>query len=310
MEKAVDQRRAHPQGALFGTWTAPDGWVLRRMDWRQQGKKKPRGSLIFANGRGDFIEKYLEAYAHWYARGWNVTAFDWRGQGGSRGAGFDYGSFDALVGDLAALLADWRGANPGPHVAIGHSMGGHLLLRTLIDRKPALDAAVLVAPMIGVNSAPTPAWLAPSIANLMCGLGLGPAPMWKTPPAMRRPGGQRQRNLTGSPERYEDEAWWWEREPGWNLGAPSWAWMRAAFRSAAASFTAGRLAGVDIPVLLLAAGRDRLVSTSEIARAARQLPHAELEIFPDAAHEILREADPVRLAAYARIDAFLDARAG
>ena len=133
--------------------------------------------------------------------------------------------------------------------------------------------------------------------------------MWKTPPAMRQPGGQRQRNLTGSRERYEDEAWWWEREPGWNLGAPSWAWMRAAFRSAAAAFTAGRLAGVKVPVLLLAAGHDRLVSTKEIARAARQLPRAELEIFPDAAHEILREADPVRLAAFARIDAFLDAHA-
>jgi lysophospholipase len=163
--------------------------------------------------------------------------------------------------------------------------------------------------MIGVNSAPTPAWLAPTVANLMCGLGLGPAPMWKTPPAMRLPGGSRQRNLTGSRERYEDEAWWWEREPGWNLGAPTWAWMRAAFRSATAWFTPDRLARVRIPVLLLAAGRDRLVSTSEIARAARQLPLAELEIYPQAAHELLREADPVRVAALARIDAFLDSHA-
>jgi lysophospholipase len=144
----------------------------------------------------------------------------------------------------------------------------------------------------------------------MCGLGLGPAPMWKTPPAMLLPGGQRQRNLTGSRERYEDEAWWWEREPEWKLGAPSWAWMRAAFRSAAAAFTPARLAGVEIPVLLLAAGHDRLVSTAEIARAARALPHAELEILPEAAHEILREADPVRLAAYARIDTFLEAHPG
>ena len=278
------------------------------MDWPQQEGGKLRGSLLFAGGRGDFLEKYLEAYAHWHARGWNVTAFDWRGQGGSLGAGFGFESFDPLVDDLAALLADWRAGNPGPHVAIGHSMGGHLLLRTLIERRPALDAAVLVAPMIAVNSAPTPAWLAPSVAGAMCRLGLGPAPMWKTPPAMRRPGAQRQRNLTGSRERYEDEAWWWEQEPGWNLGAPSWAWLRAAFRSAA-SFSPQGLAGVDIPVLLLAAKRDRLVSTRAIARAARRLPHAELEIYPEAAHEILREADPVRLAAFARIDAFLDAHA-
>jgi lysophospholipase len=299
----------HPQGALFAAWSAPDGWALRRMDWPQPQGGKARGSLIFAGGRGDFIEKYLEAFAYWHASGWNVTAFDWRGQGGSLGAGFGFESFDLLVEDLAALLADWHGKTAGPHVAVAHSMGGHLLLRTLIERRPALDAAVLVAPMIGVNSAPTPAWLAPSIANAMCRLGLGPAPMWKTPQAMRRPGGQRQRNLTGSRERYEDEAWWWEREPGWTLGAPSWAWLRAAFRSAAAAFTPARLADVRVPILLLAAKHDRLVSTKEIARAARQLPQAELEILPDAAHEILREADPVRLAALARIDVFLNAHA-
>jgi lysophospholipase len=32
-------------------------------------------------------------------------------------------------------------------------------------------------------------------------------------------------------------------------------------------------------------------------------------MFPDAGHELLREADPVRLAALARIDSFLDAHA-
>jgi len=298
----------HPAGARFGIWPAPDGWPLRRMDWPQDGQGKARGSLVFAAGRGDFIEKYLEAFAHWHEGGWNVTAFDWRGQGGSLGAGFGFESFDVLVDDLAALLAGWCAHAPGPHVAIAHSMGGHVLLRALIERRPALDAAVLVAPMIAVNSAPTPSWLAPTVANAMCGLGLGPMPMWKTVPAMRRPGAQRQRNLTGSLERYEDEAWWWEREPAWNLGAPSWTWLRAAFRSASA-FTPAALAGVDIPVLLLGAKRDRLVSAGAIARAARRLPRAELEIYAEAAHELLREADPVRLAALARIDAFLDRHA-
>jgi lysophospholipase len=309
MEKAANPRRAHPPGARFGAWRAPDGWALRRMDWPREGRGTPRGSLIFAGGRGDFIEKYLEAFAWWHEKGWAVTAFDWRGQGGSLGPGFGFASFDPLIDDLAALIADWRAQSPGPHAAIGHSMGGHLLLRTLVERRPALDAAVLVAPMIGVNASPTPAWLAPAVAGTMCRLGLGPLPMWKTMPAMLGPGKQRQRNLTGSVERYEDEAWWWAREPGWQLGAPSWAWMRAAFRSAAAAFTPEKLAGVAIPVLLLAAKHDRLVSAKEIARAARQLPRAELAIFDAAAHEILREADPVRLAALARIDAFLDAHA-
>jgi lysophospholipase len=109
------------------------------MDWPQP-EGGGAGSLLFAGGRGDFIEKYLEPLAHWHARGWNVVSFDWRGQGESRGTSSagHLDSFDPLVADdLAALIAEWR-RSPGPHVAIGHSMGGHLLLRILAERSPAL----------------------------------------------------------------------------------------------------------------------------------------------------------------------------
>jgi len=281
------------------------------MDWPVAGKRKPRGSLLFANGRGDFIEKYLEAFAHWNAAGWHVTSFDWRGQGGSQGEGAQKAaaSFDILVEDLAALIEDWRAATPGPHIAIGHSMGGHLLLRTLVEKRPALDAAVLIAPMIEVNSAPIPIRLAPDIADTMYWLGFGAAPMWRAPASFTLPGGRRNRNLTASRERYEDELWWWEREPSYNLGAPSWAWMRAGFRSAASAFTPETLAAAALPILIVGAQHDRLVSADAIRRVAAQLPSVELEMMEDAAHEILRDVDPVRLRALARIDAFLDGRA-
>ena len=308
MEIEAKLRRGHPRGARFRPWPAPDGWPLRRMDWPQPDGKRARGSLLFAGGRGDFIEKYLEALAHWHGRGWNVAAFDWRGQGASRGAGFAFESFDPLVDDLDALLSDWRSTSPGPQVAIGHSMGGHVLLRLLVERRPALDAAVLVAPMIVVNSSPIPDWLAPEMAEAMCRLGFGTVSMWKAPVASG-PGSQRQRILTGSLDRYADEAWWWDRQPGWRMTPPSWNWMRAAFRSAAGAFTRERLAAVTLPLLLIGTERDRLVSPAAIRRVAGELPDAEIEMYPDAAHEILREADPVRRAALARIDAFLAERA-
>src|SRR3990170_2934385 len=77
----ANPRRCIPVGMNFSTWTAPDGWTLRRFDWPQPGA--PRGKLLLLGGRGDFIEKYLEALAHWNASGWSLTGFDWRGQGGS-----------------------------------------------------------------------------------------------------------------------------------------------------------------------------------------------------------------------------------
>ena len=296
---------------LFSQWTAPDGFPLRRMDWKRSGRGKARGNLLFAGGRGDFIEKYLEAYADWREAGWNVTAFDWRGQGRSQREGQrDLESFAPLVDDLTALIADWREENPGAHVAIGHSMGGHLLLKTIVERRPVLDAAVLVAPMIRVNSSPIPAWLAPSLAQAMSGIGLHARPLWKAPPALTRSGSQRHRNLTDSTTRYEDELYWWGEEPSFNLGAPTWGWTRNAFRSAAESFTREKLATVLLPILILGAEHDRLVSADAIREVAAALPYAELRMLADAAHEILRDADPVRDDALARIEAFLARHAG
>jgi len=303
-------RRAIPPGATLSAWTAPDGFALRRLDWPQASGAAVRGGLLFAGGRGDFIEKYIEAAGHWHARGWNVTTFDWRGQGGSRGTieGGHYDSFDAVIGDLDGLIAAWRAETPGPHVAVGHSMGGHILLRVLAERQPKLDAAVLVAPMIGINSAPVPAAAAAASAAFMTAIGMGRHPAWHQSAEPAPAGTLRQKILTSCPERYEDELFWWGREPGYNLGAPSWGWLKAAYDSIG-RLTPARLAGVALPVLLLAAEGDRLVSVPAIRAAARQLPQAELVAFDHAGHELLREADPVRLAAFGAIDDFLDRHA-
>ncbi len=266
-----------------------------------------RGSIVFANGRGDFIEKYLEPLAHWHGRGWNVASFDWRSQGESRGdiRGGHLDSFDALAADGAALIEAWSAEAPGPHVAIGHSMGGHLLLRILAGHRLRLDAAVLVAPMIGINSSPLPPALARLIAQGFCMLGWSRVPVWRGGNLKEGDGSQRSRILTSCAERYSDELWWFQQRPGFSLGAPSWGWLSAAYRSVA-QLTPAKLKAIHVPVLLLGTERDRLVSAAAIHRAAGLLPEAELMMYPDAGHELLREADPVRLDVLARIDSFLD----
>ncbi|TFI57867.1 alpha/beta hydrolase [Sphingomonas parva] len=309
MDSLAIDRRALPADARLSRWQAPDGWSYRRIDWSLPDAA--RGSLLFAGGRGDFIEKYVEPLGHWRAQGWRVTSFDWRSQGGSRGdiAGGHLDSLDVLVDDLAALIEDWRREAPGPHVVIAHSMGGHVLARVLAERRPALDAAVLVAPMLMVNSAPFPAWAAAWIAAGMTAIGFGKVPLLRGVSPLPPTGSPRQAILTGCPERYSDELYWWQKEPGYNLGGPSWGWVRAAFRSSAA-LTRDRLAGIEVAVLLVATARDRLVSPTAIRKAAATIPGAELLMFPDAGHEILREADPVRLEALAAIDDFLARKAG
>ena len=304
-------RRKLPEGMLFAGWVAPDGWTHRRFDWPAAGR--PRGSLLFQAGRADFIEKYLEPLAHWRAQGWGVAGFDWRGQGGSGRLLADPAtghqpSLDPLVDDLAAFVAAWRAKAPPPHVLIGHSMGGHVMLRLLAERAVAADAAVLVAPMLQLNSAWLPRRVAHAIAWLACRVGKAERRAWEQgedPVRIRT----LQRRLTHCVERHADAAWWKDRRPELGLGPPSWGWLAAAYRSISGLEEEGVLERVRTPLLLLGAERDRLVRGDAIRAAARRLPDAELVMSPDAAHELLRESDAIRLPMLAAIDRFLDVRA-
>ncbi len=300
-------RRALPADATVAHWTGPDGWRFRRFDWRSP---EPRGALLFVGGRGDAFEKYLETLAHWQTRGWSITSLDWRGQGGSGRslAGSDIGhveSFDHYLGDLAAFWGEWAGQATGPTVAIGHSMGGHLVLRAAVEARIDPAAAVLVAPMLGLRTPLGPRW-GGALARWIGGRGDPARAAWR---GNERPGSltSRQRLLTHDQSRYDDERWWRDRVPELRLGPPSWTWLVEAFASTAALATDPRLATFDLPVLMLVADADRLVDPRAATRIAARLPGAELHRFgPEAAHELLREVDPVRTHALVLIDAFLD----
>src|SRR3546814_6534505 len=83
--------------------------------------------------------------------------------------------------------------------------------------------------------------------------------------------------------------------------------MDAAYKSLAMLDAPGSLEKIALPLMMLAAEEDGLVDIRAIRRAADRLPECRLHSYgPNAAHEILREADDVRLDALARIDAFLN----
>lgn len=303
-------RRIIPTEAVESRWTAPGGQLVRRIDWMlPQGPC--RGSLLFMPGRGDAYEKYLETLDAWSRLGWRVTASDWRGQAGSGRLGTDavtghIDDFATWVGDLTALWQQWRLTTPGPHVLIGHSMGGHLVLRALAEQSVDPDAAVLVAPMVDFIRHGVPAVLMHTAARVMAAIGDPRLPAWKWG---EKPGVfpvDRINLLTNDPERYADEVWWRNKRPEIAMGPGSWGWVAAAYASTRLLARRGMLEQVQCPVLLLSADHDKLVSPGAIARAALRIPRGELLRFGgEARHELLREADPVRDRALAGIAEFL-----
>lgn len=303
-------RRALPHGASIAAWTARDGWVHRRFDWAAPAA---RGRVLVQGGRADIIEKYLETFAHLHGRGWSVTSFDWRGQGGSGRLATDprvghADDFARWIDDLAEFWATWRQEGQGPAVLLGHSMGAHLALRAMLDGVVDPAAAVLVAPMIAIRS-PVGARLGVKVARWLAGRGDPARAAWKVR-AGRRSAGHRQRLLTHDADRFADEAWWYARQPDLLLGPPSWAWVLEAFGAGAALRRDPRLGSLAVPILMLVADHDGLVDSRAARAVAAALPDAELVRFGrESAHEILRERDPVRHRAYAAIDAFFDRHA-
>jgi len=303
-------RRAIPAEAIVSQWCAADGWVLRRFDWPAEGS--PRGRILFQPGRGDIFEKYLETLAYWHGQGWSVTAFDWRGQGGSGRCSPDLhvghvDDFALYIDDFEQFWRVWSAEAAGPRVAIGHSMGGHLVLRAITEGAISPDAAVLVAPMLGLNS-PIGAGPGEWGARLFGRVGDPARRAWRGNeiPATTE---TRQALLTHDNDRYEDEIYWQKAQPDLLLGPPSWRWLGEAFASTRRMQADPRLAGVRVPVLMLVADHDKLVSARAALRVAAKLPDVRVVRYGvECAHEILREVDPVRDHALGEIDAFLSAR--
>ncbi len=302
-------RRAIPHGAEEGHWTSADGWQFRRLDWLAEA---PRGSVLFMTGRADFYEKYLETFHDFRARGWNVTSVDWRGQGGSGRCGphphvGHIDDFATWVGDLVAFFLEWRQRVPAPHVVVGHSMGGHLVLRALTEQRIHPDAAILSAPMLAPAGGGMPEWAAQLVAKTMCAFGRAKRRAWKVSEKPLEPEVLRQGLLTHDADRYSDEFFWFRERPYVRLGPGSWRWVDRAYASARKLRGRAGLKGMDIPILVLATSTDRLVDHATIEHAVHHLPHAEMKLFGDeCAHEIFREVDAVREEALDSCFAFLD----
>ena len=272
----------------------------------------PRGSILFLPGRGDAYEKYLETLDHWARAGWHVTASDWRGQAGSGRLGKDdvtghVSDFGDWVADLAHLWRDWVKDTPGPHILAGHSMGGHLALRAVMDGAVVPDALVLSAPMLGFSGPPLPDAVGHAVARLMTKLGDPARPAWKWSEKPGEMPASRSDLLTHDADRYQDESWWRGERPELVMGPGSWGWVERAYASIRHIFARGALERVTTPTIIVGTSNDKLVGWAAIKTAAERLPDARLVAFGDEAHhEILREVDPVRDRALAEIDAFLD----
>jgi lysophospholipase len=297
-----------PDGAVTGFLRTPDGQSLRFVRWAPPAGRK--GTLCVFHGRAEFIEKYFEIVHDARARGFAVAMIDWRGQGLSERALGDprkghVGSFAEFELDVETFIKEVVLPDcPPPFFALGHSMGGAVLLRVAHRGRRWFDRIVLSAPMVDLAGR-SGSRLARTTARTLRRAGFGRAYV---------PGGGARsvtslpfvgNNVTSDPVRYARSAAIVDAEPNLGLGSPTIGWIDAAFRQMRDFADPSYPGRTRQPILIVAAGQDQIVSTPAIAQFAVRLRVGSHLVIAGSRHEILMEQDRYRGQFWAAFDAFV-----
>jgi len=307
---AVTAGNPVPEGVRAGYLTTPDRVRLRYCLW-PKGQGKPRGTVCLVQGRTEYIEKYFESIADFRARGFAVATFDWRGQGGSdrlignRTVGY-VDRFDDYWTDLRAFHAEILLPDcPPPFYLVGHSMGGLVSLYAAARDRMMFDRVFLSAPMVALYRMEPSLRRWAAIAEAVSFVGLGRVPLARKgdrrPDAALYPGNP----LTSDARRYQRMVDTVAADDGLYIGSPSFRWLAAAL---GAMVEAGRdsfPAQLKIPMLMLAAARDEIVSTPAIEQLGLRLRTGRHMVIAGARHELFMENDAIRGQVLAAFDAFI-----
>jgi lysophospholipase len=291
----------------FGTASTHDGHRIR---WAVRTPDRARGSVLLLGGRTEFIEKYEETAGELAGRGFAVLTLDWRGQGGSsrlltNGHKGHVARFEDYLADLDRFLEGAaRPFRTAPLLLLGHSMGGHIGLRCLLEHPRRFDGAVLTAPMLGIHLHPAVQGLLAGVSRAAVAAGYGDRYVPGTgdlgPRDVRFDGNP----LTSDRLRFERNAGYLTRRPTLALGGVTFGWLDAAFRSIAALRTSDRIASNRCPIMIVCAGGDRVVSVRSQFEFRRRCPACGIETIAGSRHEILMESDAVRRRFWSAFDRF------
>ncbi len=279
----------------YALWrTASDGVRLRIGLWPLEGATK---TVLIFTGRTEFIEKYAHIALELQAAGYAVASLDWRGQGLSdrlidnryRG---HVGSFSDYQNDVQVLLDTLRQEGlPAPHAMIGHSMGGCIGLRALLNGLP-VKGAVFSAPMWGIEMSPALRPAAWALSRLAALIGKG---------TVLAPGTNERSFLLTDP--FEDNTLTRDAEmwammgtqvkvvPELELGGPSLDWAREAMKECADLM---RTNAPDVPALTFLGDNERIVRPASIYQKMTAWPNGNLVVLPDGEHEGFMEGPEKR----------------
>lgn len=308
MELVFTPDNPAPPGATAATIRAVDGLRLRAVRWHPPGAS--RGTVVIAQGRAEFVEKYFETVQDLLARRLTVVAFDWRGQGlsereldNSRKGHID--DFSLYERDLDAILDQvLLPFCPQPWFALGHSMGGAILIRQARAGRSPFERLALTAPMIELHGLRFPGLLR-ALAKTLDLMGFGGAfiPRGGETTILTQPFADNR--LTSDPARYARNANIVAVAPHLAVGDPTIGWIDAAFAIFDEFADPEYPRRTLTPILIIAGAGDRIVDLRVIEKFASRLKAGRMIMLSRGRHELLMERDDIRGQFWAAFDAFI-----
>lgn len=283
-----------------------DGAFLRSGVFPAQ---KPRATVVLMAGRSEFIEKYFEVIAELQSRGFNVASMDWRGQGLSdrllpvreKGHILDFRSYRADLLRFAEEVAMKR--FEGPYALLTHSMGGAPALQVLADGYERFCCAVLCAPMTRLFDDLAKRWAVRAMAAIASALGASRQSVL----GVREHSMDFEGNtLTSDRARHKRFLDLQLAAPNATIREPTYGWLKAASAAMDDLHRKDRFTGLKVPVRIISASRDSLVSHADHLRLAAQSPLIDCVTIEGALHEIMMEQDAYRAQFWRAFDEFVD----
>lgn len=133
------------------TAATADGTAQLRRRWVAD---EPKAAIQLVHGIGEHSGRYAHVGQFFAERGFDLASFDNRGFGESGGRRGHIDSFETYLKDIEEGLQERRQLGV-PVVLFGHSLGGLMATRYLVDTYPQPDLAILSSPAL---AAQVPLW--------------------------------------------------------------------------------------------------------------------------------------------------------
>lgn len=233
--------------------------------------QNPEAVVILVHGLGEHLGRYNDWCERFLAVNIGVARFDLPGHGrsgGRRGHIADYSQVNEIIRYLSNRI---RGDYPEiPLILYGHSLGGNIVLDTLISGINGFTSAVVTSPWIKL--AFEPGRLKILLARIVGSLA----------PSMTQPTGLIPEHLSSDPEIAEA----YRKDPLVH-SVISVALYSSAARAAARILRDGNL--LSIPLLLVHGTDDKIASPRGSGDLASIVPQATLKLWEKGYHELHNE---------------------